>query len=465
MPPLDGIPRGRLQKKGIPPDRANPAIIAGSMNFRPLLSRLAPLLLLGGCSVAQTAVELPAETLRAVTPGRKEAPKPIPADLQETVIRFSDNLLINLTRNAGKLQRAGKPVDPAEVLRWKLALGSETVSIASGANPLANLLDLTICVILTAESLETHWKPKAYGDSADPLLATFRRAEEDLWRIVVTVVPPPQIPELRKAIDAWKKENPTSESQLVTRALGFAAQAGSEEKARPGSLFGLINLDPLSSLDPATQEIARSRAFAERGLYVVQKLPQLLRWQTELLALEAAEIPVVRQMVASAARIAETAEKLPERLSREREEIVKALREQEKEVASVLTAGTQMSASLNTTIASFDALMKRFGVGEPPVPGATPAPPFRIEDYTKTAAQLDATAKTLTELVRALDHTVATTDGSRLAAQVTPVVQRVETGGKELVDHAFRKGCLLVGVVFLAALAYRFLAVRLAKPR
>jgi hypothetical protein len=42
------------------------------------------------------------------------------------------------------------------------------------------------------------------------------------------------------------------------------------------------------------------------------------------------------------------------------------------------------------------------------------------------------------------------------------VVQQPQTSGKEIVDYAFWKGVLLVTVVLLAALIYRFLAADLA---
>jgi hypothetical protein len=317
--------------------------------------------------------------------------------------------------------------------------------------------------------IETHWKPDVFGETAEPLLDAFRDSETQLWKTIEIMLSPEQRKEFREAIDAWQKDNPDNKTTLGARAVGFSVQAGSKGGGKSDSLFNLLRLDPLAGLDPVTLEIAKSRAFAERALYVTQKLPLLLRWQTELLARDAVEIPAVRQMLssagqisASADRIAGVAEKLPDRFSKEREELVKVLREQEKEVASVLTAGTQMSTSLHTTITAFDGLMKRFGVGEPAAPGAPAAVPFRIQDYTQTAAQLDTTTQHLTELIRTLDQTLATTDLTRLTAQVTPVVQRVETGGKDLVDYAFAKGCLLVGMILLAALIYRFLGPRLA---
>jgi hypothetical protein len=204
-----------------------------------------------------------------------------------------------------------------------------------------------------------------------------------------------------------------------------------------------------------------------------------LRWQTELLSLTAVDLPPVRQLVtnsthlaASVERFAAVAEKLPGQISSEREEILKALQSQEtnltplvSEVRQTLAAGSQMSASLNTTITTFDALMKRFGVGETNLatPPATNAEPFRIQDYGQTAVQLEAAARQLTELLLTLNQTLGSTNLSQLAAQVAPAVQQAQTSGKEIVDYAFWKGLLLAVIVLAAALLYRWLAPRLTR--
>ena len=429
-----------------------------------------------GCGVVETAVDLPGNTVRAITPGagNKDVPAISLADLQSLQMRFSDSLLRRVAQGVDQLHRPGKAPDRAEVLRWKIALGTEIVSIATGSIALANLLDMTVFVTLSRELIESRWKPGVFGDSTDPLLAAFRDAEEELWRTLASVLAPEQQKEFHMAMVAWQKEHPDPDHTLGARALGFSAFSGAKAATTPDSLFNKLRLDPLAGLDPAMREVAETRAFAERALYVAQKFPLVIRWQTELLAIDALEIPAVRQMIASAGQIAASAdriagvtEKLPDRFSKEREEIVKALREQEKDIASVLTAGTQMSTSLTTTLAAFDGVMKRLGVGEPKPPGppGPEAPPFRIQDYTEVAAQLDATARQLTGLLKAMDHTLSTADLARLTEQVTPLVQRAEAGGKDVVDHAFRKLCILVGLVLLAALLYRFLAPRLAPKK
>src|SRR5258708_9479223 len=167
--------------------------------------------------------------------------------------------------------------------------------------------------------------------------------------------------------------------------------------------------------------------FAERALFVTEKMPTLLRWQTELLSVNAVEMPAVQQLISnstqlsgSVERFAWVAERLPEQLSTQREEIVKALQTQEKDIASLMGQGTQFSASLNTTFTTFAALMKRFGVGEPKSGEPPPANalPFRVQDYTQSAAQIEATAGRLTEFPGIHDRPTGSVNLSQFSGQV-----------------------------------------------
>jgi len=197
----------------------------------------------------------------------------------------------------------------------------------------------------------------------------------------------------------------------------------------------------------------------------------LLRWQTELLALNTTRLPAFEQVVSNSTSITATldryatlGEKIPAQIAAEREAILQSLQSQEKDLTNLLASGTQMSDSLNSTLTTFDALMKRFGVGEPKVGGPPPtnAEPFRIQDYTQTAAQLAVTAQQLNQLLLTLDQTIGSTNISNLAAQMAPVMRQAQSTSQDVVDDAFRKGLLLVLAVLVAALTYRFLAPRLA---
>ena len=436
-----------------------------------------------GCRLVQTAVDVPSQTVRAVTPGKKDKTDVDPVEVQQQLMRFADEFSTRLIVSVEQLRLGTNALDPAEALRWKIALGTETCSIASGPNAIANLLDMTVFVTVTRMALEENWMPKAFGESARPMLEGCRNAETNIWQFAGQVLKPAQQAELRAAIKTWRRQNPMPESVLSVRAVGFAsqvAQANQTDTAKPGSVFNLLDLDPLSGLDPATREIAQTRLFAERALYVTQKLPTLLRWQAELLSINAVDLPAVRQLVtnstqiaASVDRFARVAGQLPGQVSAEREEILKALQSQEtqltplvNEMRETLTAGTAMSTSLNTTLTTFDALMQRFGVGETnnASPPDTNSTPFRIQDYTQSAAQLEVTARQLTEMIRTLDQTLASTNLAKLSAQLGPAVQQAQTGGKEIVDYAFWKGVLLIAIALVAALIYRFLVARRFPP-
>ena len=430
--------------------------------------------------MVDSAARAPGQAVRSVSSNQKEKPVVDPVNLQHDLLRYADEFSTQMVVGVEELTHGQTPLAPAEALRWKIALVAGPCAIVSGSNPLASLLDMTVFITVTRSTFEEHWQPAVFGDSARTMLEHCRYAETGIWEEVGKVLTADQQAELRRAIGLWRERNPNPESIMAARAQGFASRVAKVDSAgagKPGSVFDLLRLDPLSGLDPATREIAESRLFAERALFVFQKMPTLLRWQAELTSIRALETPAVQQVVtnstqiaASVDRFSRVAEQLPGQLSTEREEILRAFEKQEKSLAPIvgdirgaLAAGTQMSTSLNTTITTFDGLMKRFGVGEPKPddPSAAKGEPFRIKEFAETAAQLEQMSLRLTELIRTFDQTLGSPNLAQLAAQVTPVVQQAQAGGKEVVDYAFWRGILLVAAVLAAALIYRLVSTRM----
>ena len=435
-----------------------------------------------GCRIVQTAADVPGQAVRTVTPGAKAEPAVDPVEVQQTLMRFADEFASRMTIGVEKLRRGTNVLDTAESLRWKIAFGTATCSIASGPNAVANLLDMTVFVTDVRMALEEYWRPKVFGDSATTLLEFCRLGEAEIWRATDKVLKPEQQVALREAIQAWHRQSSQPENLLVARSAGLAlqvAQMNRTDTAKPGSLFSLLMIDPLAELDPTRREIAATRLFAERALFVSQKMPTLLRWQTQLLTIDALEQPAlqqwaanVTQIAASVDRFSRAAEQLPGQITAEREEIMKVLQSQESalmpvlsEARQALAAGTQMSVSLNTTLTNFDGVLKRLGVGEPELEGSskTNSEPFRIQSYGEVAVQLEAAARQLTELLHTFDQTLGANSRSQLAAQIGPVVQQAQAGGKDLVDFVFWRGCLFVAIVLLAALIYCYVTVRLKR--
>jgi hypothetical protein len=420
---------------------------------------------LAGCSVAKG--KTPEDAAAALV------------DMQERLLRFTGSFTTGIPTSLERLQREGKGVDTKTVLTWKLVLCSAAVSIASGGNTRVNLLDMTVYVTLARDSVASNWAADTFGDAVRDLQMFFREAEEEIWRLSASILTPEQQKDLRLAIESWHRRHPLPEDMFKARTAGIAGEVVADSRtdtAKSGGMFAFLNLDPLANLDPAVREIAQTRLFAERALFVAERLPTILRWQAELLTMNTFDLPTIQQLTAtttqlsaSVERITAVAEKLPERVSKEREELVKSLDAQEKtlspvvrEVHQTAEAGTAMVEALHETLKTLDALVKRLTeagvIGGPPSPPQPGAEPFRIQDYTKAANQVEAATKQLTEAITAADQLLGSDGVRKLPERVAPIVERAESGARGLVNYAFTRVIVLLFLVLAAALAYRFLS-------
>jgi hypothetical protein len=95
--------------------------------------------------------------------------------------------------------------------------------------------------------------------------------------------------------------------------------ASSPEAQQPGSIFGLLHLDPLAGLDPMTRELREYRALSERMIYMSARMPLVLGWQVEYVATRATATPEVQRVVDTADRFVTLLEKYPAELAKERQ--------------------------------------------------------------------------------------------------------------------------------------------------
>lgn len=452
-----------------------------------LADRAAGILLLGfivallpGCSLLRA----PQKMVNAVVPvGQSKQPDPL--ELQVQVQRFTDDFTSRTTQALDEYAlQVGTESARVEALKLKLVFGSALVNIASGPNPNANLIDLVCGVWLTRKTIEDYWMKMPNGRDFEPWLETSRRLETNVWQLAASQMSPAQINELHEAIRQWYAENPEVRLGFFARPHEFVSLMRMKQSKEAGasSVFSLAGLDPMAGIDPAVREITRTRLFAERALFTLQRMPYLLRLQTELLAHEVTVEPAVQQALTNVARlsdsadrisratesVSQTAAQLPDQISAERKEILAALDQQEgklrdlaSEVNRSLVSAEKMSTSLNITITNFDALMKRFGVGEPSTnaPPDTNSPPFNILDYGQVAQQVGAMAKDLNTLVSSVNQNVP---------QLERLSQTATGDAQKLVDRAFHLGLVLIAVLLaglvLAGLAYRFFAEKLKRP-
>lgn len=431
---------------------------------------------MSGCTLLQDALKFPEELVSDLMPG-KQAHAIDPVELQQLMMRFADDYLAEVTAGSEGLRRDGHPLDRVELESLRLDYADNVIAIATGQNAFANLLDMVSLVTLARLTVESRWVPGEYQASALPLLAACRQGETQVWRIARQALTPAQAAELRKAILAWQRENPTQDAFRTVRAMGFASMIAkmSRPSGQPGesSVFDLLDIDPLQDIDPAVREMAKTRLFAERALYIGQKMPGLVRRQSELLALKTTEMPKVQELIDNTTRLAEAADRLsrvaqqlPGTVDAEREKILTALSSERRgltalasEIRLAFTAGARMVDATDGTLKTFGGVMAQLhSEAGPPNPKAEP---FRIQDYTAAVAQVDSVVGRVDDILQTLMQTTNPDQSRQLSARFDALGSKARTDAGEMIDYAFRK-LLLLALLVIAAVCAAFLGTAVA---
>ena len=188
-------------------------------------------ILVTGCHVMKSAADMPADAIRSMKLGKWTNVEVDPVEVQNELLRFAEEFFTRIAIGTDGLRRGTNAIDPAEVLQWKIMLSTLTINIATGPSLVADLLDMTVFVTVMRDTLETHWMPGVFGESARGLMYGCREAETNIWRLTNAVLRREQQDELRKAIDQWARDNPLPKSVLTSRTLGFASEIAKTSKS------------------------------------------------------------------------------------------------------------------------------------------------------------------------------------------------------------------------------------------
>lgn len=461
-----------------------------------------------GCVLVKNTLELPDKAVGKLLPQQGLAIDPV--ELSGQLMRFSDEHLAEVITASEGLRRNGNPLAPVELKILRLSYTDNVFSIVIGPNALSNLLDMAILVSLARMTVESRWVPGEYGASATPLLTAYQRGESRIWEIVKATLPPPQVIELRQAISQWHEKNPATETFRTVRALGFAATLAKNLPIHPPgefpSVFNALKIDPLAGLDPATRELAQSRLFAERAMFIAQRMPNLIREEVELLTVQTAGLPEIRELLNTSKRLTDTAqqmgivvEHLPGLVANERKAILSALAKEQQdlqrlvmETRGAFATGTQMVAATDEALRTFDDVMSHLRTPAPALSNrpsrvetsspSTPAAgvsvahpaatvgesePFRIQNYTVAAERIDAAAARLTTLLEIFMRTSDPERFKQLFDHMGALEQQAGENTRAVVNYAFEKAVLLLVILCLlvtgSALFYRWAVFRLAR--
>jgi hypothetical protein len=395
--------------------------------------------------------------------------------LQQQVMRFADTYSATVAQACDDIAATTTNTDlRLSLLRWKLGQSTSAYVDATGQNPAVNALDMLVLVSMARMVVEDYGV-ETYGDAMRPLLEAQRNMETNAWTLAGGMLKDSQEQELRDLIQEWRAKNPHQHYVGPIRFREFVTALGktpTQATAGPTSIFSLLYLDPLAGLDPTAAAIQETREMGERAMYYSQRMPGLLSWQVEVLAYQLANQPGSQQILSDANRLAtsteifaKTAQQLPQLINDQRQAAIQQVLDGFTSTANksgdllaktrlTLDSASTAATNLNAAIQSLTAFVQFI---TPTNPGAssnnTNSKPFNVLDYGTAAAQIGVAANNLTALLATVNQ--STPELARLSQQSV-------VGAKQVVDHAFWRGVILVVILLvgavLAGLTYRKLA-------
>jgi hypothetical protein len=445
------------------------------MRTRPvnILAATAAAILLTSCSTFSSGIGY----VTGSTQQKKQEEKI--ARIQAEVMAFADDYVGEVLDATSRIPSSTQETQ-VRVLGFEVRQATAAYEIASGASPVSDLLDMVVLVTATRTVVDAPWGQEAFGANGKMLSRVLAALEEKAWIIAGQVVDAEQERKLRQFIEGWLARNPEVHEVSGIRLADLSAMPGSTSAGlgTPTDVLRSIGLDPFGGIDPAVQEVQRSRLLAERAFYFAKRWPRIIELQTRLLTLQLAAQPAPAQLLADVSRAslavesaARTAEGLPALVDREREAAIRqfldALSVQETrarallaEMRRTLDAGTGAANAVHGALGSLDSILA--ATSKPAPPGTPPSRPFDVTEYTRALEQLGRSATDLETLLRAVNQ-----DAPRLAALIGDAGREASDRGRALVDHAFARLLTLVLVLVLstlaAALLYRWASHRISR--
>ncbi len=394
-------------------------------------------------------------------------------ELQAALMRFAQMFVREFTFEIYSLERQSKNQKVRLALsRGELRAVNTVLQIVTGPDPVDNLLDMVIFLSLARISVEKNWDASALGIEKGRLPDFLRQMEKAIWAIARKVMIPRYQKELRGLIGRWQARHP---KQFYMERIGIdnlsemLEESVFKDAGKPGFLLPEVN--------EATRSVDEARNLAERMAFFVKYLPYVLRTTAETGMYEFFAQPETVQLLYDINRLTtaidgmgSTVNKLPDRLSKEREIIMTDILESEVKLRALLddiqkslvlgdemaAAATEAATSIAQAAAAIDTLVKR--IHSRSEPGS-----FDILQWFKTVREVNETVKQTQVLVDMSDKFL--TNLTRENLTLEQGLAQIKKGFDALFWRALVGAAVLIVFFFVVQLIFRTISRKTFKEK
>jgi hypothetical protein len=339
--------------------------------------------------------------------------------------------------------------------------------IVSGNDPYSQIFDLVVSVTLQSVVLiDENGAEKAFGDHAPELIKAIRTMRVEAWELAAKVLTQDQLDLLDYIILEWRRTHPDIEEVAFVKFDNFAGSrsAGMLADLKSGGGF----LAPLSDASQVLKDWGR---LTERAFWYSKRAPNIAAIQAEGAVNEILSTPEVNSMLQTADRLGKSAEAVPQTLDAQRKALFAELDARQTLLTNTLgdlrhmmsdadslgrsasllaTNVRQTLGTLSDTLKVADTVGMHLGFDKPP------ARPFDIQDYTTAILRLN-------ELVTNINQLSLSADGLTRSEGWQNCLRDISNLTDRRADLVFIRLCLLLGLAFALAVAYRFISLQLTR--
>jgi hypothetical protein len=247
--------------------------------------------------------------------------------LNEKIMAFSDNYQEGIDETVDDIINAG--VTPSARLFYqavKVFYTQSSVSIASESDAVHQLLDFLVMLRLQRLMWDNGGEPNLSSKAeASKLAKQLLKLELQLHRLASQVLAKQDIDRVMKLTKRWKQDNPDREYVAFVRFQDFAHsedKAAIEKVILGGGLF--------SSISDAEKQLEETNHAIDRGIFVMNRLPILLEWQSELFLYRVLSTQEMQDLLQQDAQIATALERISTRLDQWPQDVEKVVSSSDK---------------------------------------------------------------------------------------------------------------------------------------
>jgi hypothetical protein len=331
-----------------------------------------------------------------------------------------------------------------------------------------------LCVRTTQYFEEGHGS-RFFGEHQHFIVEAIKRNEAEIERIGGLLLDDEMFAGTRRNIHAFAGANPIKDT--YSNGVVYATQVRTGE---PNPYVDVVTLplapfEALRGVDRTALAIDKFSNTAARFSDVVEGFPETSKWQMQLLLYDLEETEMAKSFLASvsqlsesSARLAETAENLPQEIRQQLSELIEEVDARQANIQATLqqaekTAETfaRTAEGANQAAQQWDAAAKstalalqEFAKLKPPKKKTIePAKPFDILEYRDTIEAAAKTANELRELAVEI-RTLAEPDF------IDATLGQTTKQARGLTNYIFWRAALLAVLVFALALVYRIIINR-----